>query len=316
MAFLNDLTGTVSAVWQLGLNGLRLRSNAGAIEARSADNSALAPFLASQVRASSVSTHGVRQTVLAGSRDSAGQPNALSVGAGLTVTLSASVSNPFVLSFAAGFDSDCGCIDHVRSFTSNQTFTLAANAGFIALYVERHTVTGALTLGAVNLGYTYSTIAPATPGVGQHWFNTGTFIMNVWSGSVWNPVQRVIVGECATNATNVTSLITYGYRGFYQSGWVPVVANTLYNFNHNLGYQLSNGALMSVYSSVAGSEGDAVIAHPALQAGAAYYGYQPYNGGLSSWKGLQLRTVDFPVLDVAGAWKTTGFYRVIVERRL
>lgn len=254
----------------------------------------------------------VRQTVLNGSVDSSGFPNALSIGSGLAVTLTAT-GTAFLLSFAAGFDSN-GSVDYLGSFTANQTLAgLPANASIVVLYVDRDPATGALTLGNTgsNIGFTYEATAPTSPVTGQHWFDLSTYLMKQWSGSAWVTKQRVLIGECTTGASSVTSVTTYAYRGVYRSNWLAVTSNTLYAFNHNLGVQAGSGVFFSLFTSVAGSDGDAVPGNLAFLSGASYYGYQFYNGGLSTWKAIQIRALEYPVLNASNAWLTSGYYKLL-----
>ncbi|PSB26218.1 hypothetical protein [Stenomitos frigidus] len=268
------------------------------------------------VRSPSVSHVVVRQCVLNGSYDSNGQPNALGAGSGLSVVLAASSSTPFTLAFAAGYDA-YGCLDYVGQFTSSQTISgLTANATQLFIYVDRNPSTGALTFGFTTQGYIYQfkqTIA--SPAATFHWFDLTTFTMKTYTGSAFVPVQRVIIGEVATNATSVTNVITYAYRGHFASNWIAVAANTVYTVNHNLGVQLASASgNLQFWTSATGSEGDAVLATPSVYFNAKYYGYQTNNAVSAAWKLLQFATKDFVLLDTSNNWQTTGYYQVRMTR--
>lgn len=256
----------------------------------------------------------VRQTVLSGSVDSSSFPNALSIGSGLSVTLTASTGTPFLVSFAAGFDSN-GAIDYLGQFTTNQSFTgLTANTTCF-LYVDRNTTTGALTTGFSTLAPAYATVAPTSPAVDQHWFNLSTFQMMRWSGGAWAPFQRVFAGEAVTGATAVTIIATYAYRGRYQSAWIAVVASTNYSFNHDLGISLPAANVnVGIYTSIAGSDIDALIAVPSLLFNNQYYGYQVRSPSITVRRNIQIATQNFVALDYSNNWVTTAFYKLAVAR--
>jgi hypothetical protein len=246
--------------------------------------------------------------------DSNGFPNALSAGSGLAVTLTASAV-PFLLSFAAGFDSN-GNVDFLSQITTNQTFSgLTANST-LYLCVDRSPTTGTLTLGFSGSGTAYSNKAPTAPATGATWFDLNAFVMKQWSGSAWVALQRIIIGEATTGAGTVTSVTTYAYRGFYQSAWVAVIANTDYVFNHNLGIPLlSANASTLIFAGTSGADFDAAPATPALNVGGTDYGYQQrYPSGGTGWKTLTINTKANPAYNSANVWQTTGFYKVVISR--
>lgn len=264
------------------------------------------------VRSPSVSHPYVRQTVLNGTVDSNGFPNALSVGSGLAVTLTAT-GTAFLLSFAAGFDSN-GAIDYLTQFTANQSFSSLTAASTCFLYVDRNPSTGALATGFTTIAPVYQTVAPTPPATGQHWFDLSAFMMKRWSGSAWIVLQRVFVGECVVGASTVTTVTNYAYRGFYQSAWVAVVALTNYNFNHQLGMSLAAAsANISVFTSIAGNDTDATVAVQVLLFQSQYYGYQQRRS-LTATRTLQISTQAFVAQDSSNTWQTTGFYKITVSR--
>jgi len=190
---------------------------------------------------------GRRQATLVGSVDSNGQPNALTTPGGLSVTLNASSTTPYIVSFAEGFDNTGGALDYVGAFTSNQAIAVLANTTNY-IYIQRNSL-GVLSANFASQAPIYSRVAPSSPATGQHWFNTSPsgntsagqrgMTMYSWSGSVWVANQRVFIGEAVTNASVVTSLINYAYQRRYQSAWTAATAANNINFNHNLGMTLA-----------------------------------------------------------------------------
>ena len=311
-----DSLGNLTASWQLGIGGARVRSNAGTVETRTADNSALAPFSASQIRSPSVSELGVRQTVLTGSVDSSGLPNALSIGSGLAVSLSAA-STAMLLSFAAGFDGN-GQIDYAGQFTSNQTFSSLTASTTCFLYVDRNTSTGALTLGFSTLTPIYSRSTPSSPSTDQHWFSPATYVMQRWNGSAWAAVQRVFVGEAVTGASTVTSVDTYAYSGLFVTGWFAVTTGTNYSKKHYLGMSIADAnALVSVFTSTSSTGASNVAIAPTFVSNmTAFYGYLPKSTLINSRQGTGFFTGANGVHydDGSGNWVTSAYYNIIFKR--
>lgn len=258
----------------------------------------------------------VRQTVLSGSVDASGFPNALSAGNGLSVSLAATTT-AFTLAFATGWDKR-GAIDTVGQFTSNQTWSGLTASTTCYLYID-YSVTGVLSLSFSTFPPVYATISPASPATDQHWFDLSTFTMKRWSGSAWVVFQRVFVGEAATGASTVTSVITYAYRGFYQSVWLAVVANTTYNFSHNLGINLaSSNPTLQVLTSTAGNDSDAIQATPYVSVNTGLttnpsYGWQVvYTAPVRNVFGLA--TENNVMRNTSNVFVTTGYYKVCLSR--
>ncbi len=91
----------------------------------------------------------VRQTVLEGAVDTAGDPNYLSIGAGLTVDMAASVT-PVRMSFAHGFG-DNGAVDYIEKYITDQVFSALTPFANPFLFAER---TGAGILSLSHSVYT------------------------------------------------------------------------------------------------------------------------------------------------------------------
>lgn len=267
---------------------------------------------AGNARVTSVNVPNTRQTVLRGSVDSNGFPNALSIGSGLAVTLTAT-GTPFELAFAAGIAN--GCIDFITGFTTNQSFSALTASTTNFLYVERNVTTGALTVGFSVLQPVYSTVAPSSPATDQHWFDLSTFTMKRWSGSAFVVLQRVFIGEAVTGASTVTSVITYAYQRIYQSIWVAVVADTSYSFNHNLGIPIASAsAQIAVFASTTANDNTAMLATPFVQAATLNYGYTMlYSSNAIVRNALTINTKALSVLSTANAYQATGFYKVTVK---
>lgn len=177
----------------------------------------------------------VRQTVLSGMTTN-GIADFLQIGTGLSINLLASAT-PLILAFAYGFDTKYGQIDYVSSITSDQTAfwsNLPANKSFIQLYIDRNLSTGVLTGGYTERETAYG-IAPPHFNT-QHWYDySNTTFMKVSDGNSWSNVQRIMVGECTTDASSVTSVVCYALQGRYDSNEFDISVNELYTKNPNLG---------------------------------------------------------------------------------
>jgi len=263
----------------------------------------------------------VRQTVLTGRVDTsvANHPgNALSAGTGLNLTLNASSTDVFRIAFADGFNSNIGQADYIGQFTSNQTLALAANTTHF-VYVNRAS-NGALTLDYSTTVPFYSVSAPASPATDQHWFDLTEYRMKRWSGSEWQNVVRVFVGEATTNSSAVVSAITYAYCGRYESAWTYVIGDSTNVFNHNLGCVPADApARVSVSSSMTFDGANADIVPSLFAAGDSFFGWMNTNyTGVSRRTSFELYCGNYIGMNndglVDGAWATAGYYKLSIQR--
>jgi len=88
--------------------------------------------------------------------------------------------------------------------------------------------------GHTTIQPVYSTATPTAPASGLHWMDLAHGTMKRYNGTDWVTVLRIFIGEAVTDAA-CTSAISYALRGFYDSDWFAVSANTAYTKNHNLG---------------------------------------------------------------------------------
>lgn len=153
-----------------------------------------------------------RQSIRTGLIDANGLPAYITAGTGLQAILNASTGNPFIGSFADGFDSTTGqALDRLSRLTANQTFTLT-DASTNYLYLARAT-DGTITAGATTLQPVYSSIAPASPASGQPWFDLVNWQAKTWDGvSSWVASPRLYVGEAVTSGGAVTSVTSYKFN--------------------------------------------------------------------------------------------------------
>lgn len=255
----------------------------------------------------------MRQTVLTGTVDSSGFPNALAAASGLSISLSASSSSPFVIAFAAGFDGN-GAIDYVGQFTGNQTLGgLTANTTCY-VFAER-TSPANLGLGFSTLAPSYDRVAPSSPSTGQHWFDLSSFVMKQWNGSSWDVVQRVFVGEVVTGASTVTSATTYAHQRRYRSIWTAVSGGTGYTFNHNLGIPLPAAeAAIEIYAGTTSGDTTATECPKFYQASSINVGWLPRLALVSNTRvAFGLLTATNPLLDSSGNPVTSGYYKLTIR---
>ena len=181
---------------------------------------------------------------------SASNNNFITSVTGLNATIAGSASQPITCTFAVGWDVLGIPIDYVGTFTSSQSFTaLTANTTHF-FYLERNTITGALTCNKTTIVPIYSQTVPTSPVTGQHWFKTFTdsltsqqgYKMYEWSGSVWVVRQRVFIAEISTNASAVNGAGNYANNRQYISDWLTVGVAATINFSHNLGMTVAQAA--------------------------------------------------------------------------
>lgn len=172
----------------------------------------------------------VRQTVLQASVDSAGLPNYITIGTGLSVNIAATATN-IIMTAANG---QAG--DRIGKITADTTISsLAAN-------------TTNYLLGAVNADGTVSlsfvTLAPVYQWGGTQSVTANQFTFNIqqMSGALGNgssavQTYAVFLGEAVTNGSNVTSVVNYALQGRYEGPFTNTLpgASSLTTASHNLG---------------------------------------------------------------------------------
>jgi hypothetical protein len=196
-------------------------------------------MLSPAVPASARATVPVRQTVLTGPVDSStALPVLLTItGASLAVTLKATSGSPLVVTFAAGFDAS-GAVDYISRITADvaSAWTVPAAAGTYYLYADRNTSTGSITYNytSKDLIPRYADDSPTSAAVkviGQHTFLINEMQMYVGDGSAATAVQRTFIGHVVTNGTLASSVVSYMFRGQFQSGTDQTLA--AYNVDQN-----------------------------------------------------------------------------------
>lgn len=174
-----------------------------------------------------------RQTVLAGSVDSNGAANFISVGTGLAVNIDAT-SPSLVLSFAKGFNAN-GAIEYMKEVSADFSIGSLTASTTCYLYAAYDPDTDSLSYGHSTLAPVYSLTAPSSPATGQHWFDISTMTMKRYNGGGWDTVTRVFLGEAITGAATVSSVITYSLAGVYRVPSFAIAVQTNYTKNHNIG---------------------------------------------------------------------------------
>lgn len=148
-------------------------------------------------------TGGLRNRVLSG-KVSNGEFSFLT-GDNLSVMIDGS-QTPVLLSFADGFN-DYGAVDYIQTITRKQSaWNLPANSTSY-LYVER-SASGGITYGSTTLEPLRQPNAPAAA-TDKMYYNTTSEKMNVYTGTYWKNILRVIVAVAVTDATRVKSIKYY-----------------------------------------------------------------------------------------------------------
>jgi hypothetical protein len=166
--------------------------------------------------------------------------------------------------------------------------------------------------------YAVPTTAPniATPGYAADFFSIPDMKMYQVSGPSntigWNPtfteVNRVYVGEAATNSTGVSYVTNYALNGRYDSGLFPVVASMAYNKNHNLGY---SGYVSEVRMADDMNGTNERYATNVYGNGSTMQGWY---AGMTTRNSTVVNTEPYVGLSASGAIITTGYYRVMTNR--
>ena len=146
---------------------------------------------------------GLRNRVLSG-KVSNGE-FAFLTGDNLSVMIDGS-QTPVLLSFADGFN-DYGAVDYVQTVTRKQSaWSLPANSTSY-LYVER-SASGGLSYGSTTLEPLRQPNAPEAA-TDKMYYSTTSEKMNVYTGTYWKSVLRVVVAIAVTDATRVKSIKYY-----------------------------------------------------------------------------------------------------------
>ena len=146
---------------------------------------------------------GLRNRLLSG-KVSNGEFSFLT-GDNLSVMIDGS-QTPVLLSFADGFN-DYGAVDYVQTVTRKQSaWSLPANSTSY-LYVER-SASGGLSYGSTTLEPLRQPNAPEAA-TDKMYYNTTSEKMNVYTGTYWKSILRVVVAIAVTDATRVKSIKYY-----------------------------------------------------------------------------------------------------------
>lgn len=201
------------------------------------------------------SNSGVRQTVQEASRDSNGFANFISIGTGLSVNISA--STPIVINAAGGSPLD----DRIGIITADKSISSLPANSTIYFYedvaIDRTCTSGFTTLAPIyQFGGTISTVN------GQFTFDVSQMKGYLGNGTTANQVFRTFTGEAVTNASTVTSVVTYALNGYYRTNVTTLSTGSVYSQNHNIGCNfLQKQLLLICKTSEAGySVGDKISA--------------------------------------------------------
>ncbi|PZV16127.1 MAG: hypothetical protein DCF22_06020 [Leptolyngbya sp.] len=233
-----------------------------------------------------------RQAISEGPITATGQPNAITANSGLSCTITGSTSVPLVANFAAGFDPPVAGqaptpIDYTGFFTNAQVFDSSLTASTTHyFYMERNATTGAVSLGRITIAPVYSTVAPTSPSVGQHWFKTSVdslstqqgYTMYEWNGSTWVPRQRVFLGEVVTSASAVTTIHNYAHNGVSTPDAIAYSGASVAVIPHRLGMTLLEAQVTyAIYGRVNAADTNVCLVIPSYYYnGATTYGVMPF----------------------------------------
>ncbi len=146
---------------------------------------------------------GLRNRVLSG-KVSNGEFSFLT-GDNLSVMIDGS-QTPVLVSFADGFN-DYGAVDYIQTINRKQSaWSLPANSTSY-LYIER-SASGGLTYGSTTFEPLRQPNAPAAA-TDKMYYNTTNEKMNVYTGTYWKSILRVVVAIVVTDATRVKSIKYY-----------------------------------------------------------------------------------------------------------
>lgn len=146
---------------------------------------------------------GLRNRVLSG-KVSNGEFSFLT-GDNLSVMIDGS-QTPVLVSFADGFN-DYGAVDYIQTINRKQSAWILPANSTSYLYIER-SASGGLTYGSTTLEPLRQPNAPAAA-TDKMYYNTTNEKMNVYTGTYWKNILRLVVAIVVTDATRVKSIKYY-----------------------------------------------------------------------------------------------------------
>jgi hypothetical protein len=104
------------------------------------------------------------------------------------------------------------------------------------LYVDVNAVDASITRGTTTSEPVYSALAPTSPTINLHWFDTSSRMMNVWDGASWKHVIRLFVASFSSNA--LITYNTFSLENVNSAGYI------VYDYD-NKGVRKSNGKFLT-----------------------------------------------------------------------
>lgn len=142
----------------------------------------------------------IRQSILSASVDSMGEPNFLT-SSGLTITLNASSSNPFIATIAGGFTIAGTPFDYPIYLTAGVSLAINPNT-YCTLMLSSNG-----SLGYNNAIYMGEFSYAPTPSSNYClYFNTVTQKMYIYNVNVWAEIKQIPLANIKTDANNITSI--------------------------------------------------------------------------------------------------------------
>lgn len=169
------------------------------------------------------------------------------------VTVTASSTNPLVLSFSAGYDAD-GPLTYYGYIDANVLVDSGSNSAGI-LYAELDPLTSAVTFG-LDTTATSVVVSHSTPGGTGYWYSLKDEVLFRWNGSAWVAVVRVLIASISWSGSGSYSYLlpigksikdVYG-RSAIPAGTVSAFAGA----TAPAGYLLCDGGAISraIYSDL------------------------------------------------------------------
>jgi len=205
-----------------------------------------ANLIASISSSITTSISGVRQTVQSGSVDTSGFANFVSIGTGLAVNIAATTV-PLKIHAAGGAVEN----DRIGTVSADTSITGLTASATNYLYADVAS-NGVVTLSANVVAHLEQ--FGGTPAVTN---NLTTFNYSGMTGYTGNSATapqswRVPIGEAVTNATNVTSVVTYALNGMYKSGYIatlPALTDAVSKF-HNIGTDIIECSIVAKCTTI------------------------------------------------------------------
>lgn len=164
------------------------------------------------------------------------------LGFGVTVKrVNMQIKAPIKATLANGFSGDyaSNLLTTLITDTTAYYCLTGTGSGAFCLYLQREE-NGQASVGYID-GFAsdvalHGPIAPSSPVVNAHWFNTNDMKMRRWDGSTWVELSlpRIFIAEVRYANQAITAIVYAALKGIFDTGPIAVTAGNEYTVYHGM----------------------------------------------------------------------------------